>query len=73
MKEKGRETGDGIGGWEAGEGSGRGKRGMGNAKRESVSGDALSFLESTQCIRLLGALKATPASPVLACFAREQP
>ena len=48
---------------------GDGKRGKGKAKRERVSGAPLSFLESSHCIRLLGALKAAPAAPVLGRFA----
>ena len=56
-----------------GVGNGSGKWGAEKGKRGRVRGAPFSFLESSQGIRLLGALKATPASPVLACFARQQP
>jgi len=56
-----------------GMGNGSGKWGTEKGKRERVRGGPFSFLESSQGIRLLGAFKAAPASPVLACFARQQP
>ena len=59
----------GNGGWKTGDG----KWGMEKAERECVRGAPFSFLESSQGIRLLGAFKATPAPPVLARFARQQP
>jgi len=52
---------------------GDGKRGTEKAKRERVRVAPLSFLEPSHFIRLLGALKATPAPPVLGRFASEQP
>jgi len=56
-----------------GEGNGGGKWGAEKAERGRVRGGSFSFLESFERIRLLGAFKATPASPVLGRFASEQP
>ena len=56
-----------------GVGNGSGKWGAEKGKRGRVRVGSSFFLELSHCIRLLGALKATPAPPVLGRFASEQP
>jgi hypothetical protein len=67
--------GDGGGERRAGEGDGKleWETGVGESETRAREGCTFSFLESSEGIRLLGAFKAAPASPVLACCARQQP